>query len=55
MKKSFNVNSSAWKSVFLGVTATGAEKEEERAESVNKDSYVFLLTVFGIMVVGVAK
>ena len=53
MKKSVNAKQSAQKSVYLGVTATGGECGEEFAKSVKGDSCAFLLTAFGVLIVGV--
>ena len=38
--------------MFLAVTA-GAESGEERAESEKEDSCAFLLTAFGVLILGV--
>ena len=46
-EKSFNGTASAWQ--FVGVIATGAENGKERTESVEEDSWTFLLTTVGVL------
>ena len=40
---------------ILRITAIGAESGEECTKSVNEDSCVFLLTAFGVLILGEAS